>query len=256
MRDSPVTELSLRSISALAAAPPRVVRPEHLDHLPPDDPRARRARRDLQRVHRAMRSLSVLERTISRLHLHAPPRRLIELGAGDGTLLLRLLSALRTRWPGGDVILLDRHDLVSAATRAHLAGMGWTVQVLSADVIEWARSAHSERFDLCLTTLFLHHFQPPALTELLAAVAARADAFVACEPRRNSFSRLASQLLILLGANAITRHDAVTSVDAGFTAHELSALWPRSSATWRIEEYFAPPFTHCFAAQRLIGPPS
>ncbi|MDE2051786.1 MAG: methyltransferase domain-containing protein, partial [Gammaproteobacteria bacterium] len=209
---------------------------------------------DLQRVHRAMRSLSILLRAISRLHLQAPPRRIIELGAGDGTLLLRLLRALRTSWPGGDVILLDQHDLVSEATRTDLARLGWTVQALRADAIEWARSARGERFDLCLTTLFLHHFRPPDLTELLAAVAARADAFVACEPRRNAFSRLASQLLILLGANEITRHDAATSVDAGFAARELSALWPQGADAWRIEEYFAYPFTHCLAARRLIVP--
>ena len=203
-----------------------------------------------------MRSLSILLRAISRLHLHAPPGRIIELGAGDGTLLLRLLRALHAQWPGGDVILLDQHDLVSAATRTDLTRMGWTVQVLRADAIEWTRSAQSGRFDLCLTTLFLHHFRPPALTELLAAIAARSDAFVACEPRRNAFSRLASQLLFLLGANDVTRHDAVTSVDAGFAAQELSALWPQSAGAWRIEEYFAAPFTHCFATRRASVPSS
>jgi len=198
-----------------------------------------------------MRSLSILARAIERLDMHVPPRRILELGAGDGTLLLRLLRALRASWVGGDLILLDQYDLVSAATRAHFVDLGWSIQVLRADVAEWARSANREQYDLCLTTLFLHHFQAPALTELLAAVAVSADAFIACEPRRNAFSLLGTRLMFVLGVNDVTRDDGAKSVAAGFQAQELSALWPASSGAWRIEEYFAAPFTHCFAARRL-----
>jgi len=222
--------------------------------LPPDDPRARRSRVDLQRVHRAMRSLSILKRAIARLDIHVPPRRILELGAGDGTLLLRLLRAQRARWPGGDLILLDQHDLVSEATRAHFVALGWSVQVLRVDAMEWARSVHRDHYDLCLTMLFLHHFQTPALTELLAGVASSTDAFIACEPRRNALGRLGSRLLFLLGVNDLTREDGMLSVAAGFAASELSALWPQSSEAWRIEEYFAPPFTHCFAVRRSVRP--
>ena len=246
------------STSPSTGSPARVVHAEELDSLPPDDPRARRSRVDLRRVHRAMRTLSILARGIARLGLPVPPRRILELGAGDGTLLARLLRALRAKWDGGELILLDQHDLVSAATRAQFVDLGWRIQVLRADVAEWARSAHREHYDLCLTTLFLHHFQAPALTELLAAVAVSADAFIACEPRRNAFSRLGSRLLFVLGVNDVTVDDGIKSVAAGFAARELSALWPASSGEWRIEEYFAAPFTHCFAARRLslTCPPS
>lgn len=231
----------------------RVVRPEQLDDLPPEDPRARRSRRDLQRIHRAMRSRSIFVSAIEHLDIHVPPRRILELGAGDGTLLLRLLRALRPKWPAGDVTLLDRYDLLSAATRAEFSDIGWSVQVLCADAMEWARSGAREPYDLCLAALFLHHFEPSALSELISAIATRTDAFVACEPRRNTFSRVGSRLLVLLGANDVTRHDAVTSIQAGFAAHELSALWPERGDGWQLEEYFAAPFTHCFTAQRLTG---
>ena len=246
----------MRSTDASAGTAARVVRPEHLDSLPPEDPRARRARGDLRRVHRAMRSLSILTHAIAGSDLRVPPRRILELGAGDGTLMLRLLRTLRTRWRGGDVIFLDRQALLSEATRAHLAALGWNARVLCADAIEWARSAPREHYDLCLTSLFLHHFEQPALTQLLEGVAVCTDAFVACEPRRNAFGRLGSHLLVLLGANEVTRHDALTSVEAGFAARELSALWPAKSG-WRLEERFAPPFTHCFIARRLnVEPPT
>ncbi len=218
--------------------------------MPADDPRARRSRADLRRVHRAMRSVAILVRAIARLDLRTPPRRILELGSGDGTLLLRLLGTLRESWPGGEITLLDRHDLMTAATRARFGVIGWNARFLRADAVEWARSAHRQHYDLCLTTLFLHHFERPVLTELLVAVAASADAFVACEPRRNALSRVGSRLLLLLGANEVTRHDAVKSVAAGFADHDLSGLWPESSDGWKIEEGFAAPFTHCFAARR------
>jgi hypothetical protein len=101
-----------------------------------------------------------------------------------------------------------------------------------------------------LANLFLHHFDEPTLKILMAAIAARSDAFVACEPRRNRFAWCASRLVGVLGANAITRHDAVASVQAGFADRELSALWPHAQADWRCHEYVAPPFTHVFSAVR------
>jgi SAM-dependent methyltransferase len=227
-----------------------VLRPERLDHLPADDRRARRSRRDLQRIHRTMRSLRILVRAIERLPLNEPPRRILELGAGDGTLLLRLLCAMRARWLGGEVTLLDRLDLIDDAMRARFSRIGWSARTLRADVMDWGRSKDPEHYDLCIATLFLHHLEEPALGALLAAIAERSDALVACEPRRNALSRFASRLVILLGANAVTRHDAAASVSAGFTAGEISRLWTAHDPGWRIDEYFAWPFSHCFVAHR------
>ena len=243
----------MQSTSASVSLSARVVRAEWLDDLPPDDPRARRSRRDLWRIHRAMRSVSILLRAIARLHIHLPPRRILDLGSGDGVLLLRLVRTLRTSWSGGEVTFLDRNDLIGSTTRAELRALGWNVRVLRADALEWAASPFPEHYDLCLTTLFLHHLQPPALASVLAAVSGRADAFLACEPRRNALSSIGSRLVALLGANDVTRHDAVRSVAAGFRGHELASLWPSHRPAWRVDEYFAWPFTHCFAARRLIA---
>ncbi len=227
----------------------RNVLPELLDELEPNDPRARRSRRDLRYVHRAMGSLSILQRAIARLQLQAPPTRILELGAGDASFLLRLAQA-QPDWGGVVLTILDRHDLLSKETREAYKRLGWDLTVLRADVLEWAKEGHAQQFDLCVTTLFLHHFDRAALSVLMTAIAADSAAFVACEPRRNSFSWLASHLVWLLGANAVTRCDAVKSVAAGFVAQELTQSWPKAQADWRCEEYAAPPFTHCFTAVR------
>jgi hypothetical protein len=221
--------------------------PELLDHLDPGDPQARRSRRDLQRIHFAMGTMRALRLGIARLNLPQAPRRILELGAGDGTLLLRLARSFAKSWPAVELTLLDQHDLVSGQTRAAYEALGWQVSVLKRDVLAWSRLP-SLRYDLCVTTLFLHHFVGKDLSDILAAVAARSGAFVACEPRRNAWTLLASQLVGLIGANQVTRSDAVSSVAAGFRGRELTQLWPEAG-NWVLDETIALPFTHCFSTR-------
>jgi SAM-dependent methyltransferase len=226
----------------------RLVEGEELDGLAADDPRGCRSRRDLQRVHIAMRSVSNLRRAVAALQFAVQPRRILELGAGDGTLLLRFARAQRPRWNDVELTLLDRVDLVSGQTRAAYHELGWHVNFLRADALEWAASPQTRRYDLCFANLFLHHFESAPLALLLRAVAATTDAFVACEPRRSNLARFGSRLIVLLGANEVTRQDAVKSVAAGFTDRELSAAWNAAGGDWNLVEFSALPFSHCLAA--------
>lgn len=236
----------------------RVVVAEALDHLPPDDPAAVRSRRDLVRVHAAMGTRAIVRGAWQGL-VPPPeargPLRILELGAGDGTLLLGVARTLAPRWPQVRLTLLDRQPVVARATLDAYAALGWAAQSNVTDVADWIDdpAAHTERWDLVGTALFLHHFEPDALTRLLAAVAARCDRFVAVEPSRGWTSRIASHLVGLLGANAVTREDAVLSVRAGFRRHELSAHWPRDAGRWQLREAPAGLFSHVFTARRVGG---
>lgn len=232
------------------AAASRIVVPELLDELSPTDPRARRSRRDLRRVHRAMASLSILKHAIRRLRLAVPPRRILELGAGDGSLMLRLARTMNPPWQNVSLTLLDRHDLVSGATREAYQALGWQLTVLRKDALDWAAEAGAEPVDLCVASLFLHHFDGQMLTLLMHGIQVNAAAVVACEPRRSLLARAGSELVGLLGANQVTRKDAVKSVAAGFSARELTALWPDVNDAWVCEEYPALLFTHCFIGVR------
>ena len=238
----------------------RVVAAETLDHLPAHDPAAIRSRRDLVRVHRMMGTRSIVRagwQALVSSQRAREPLRILELGAGDGSLLLGVARSLAPRWPQVRLTLLDRQDIVSPATLEGYAAMGWTAQVLATDVLAWAdereqgpRGGAAARWDLISTALFLHHFEAGALDRLLAAIATRCDRFFAFEPDRAWLALAGSHLVGLLGANAVTREDAVLSVRAGFRARELSERWPGDAARWQLHEARAGLFSHCFSARR------
>jgi len=237
----------------------RALEPESLDHLAPDDPVAQRSRRDLRRVNAFMGARRILARALARAVVAGAgadananaPLRILELGCGDGRLMLDVARHRGDRWPRAHLDLLDRQSIVDAATLAAYAAAGWRARPVVADVLEWAEGAATEpRWDVVVANLFLHHFDGDALRKLLAACARRADALVACEPRRSRFALAASHLIFFLGANAVTRRDGVLSVRAGFIDGELGAAWPEAVPTWQVDEYDDGLFTHCLVARR------
>lgn len=239
---------------------PRRVSAETLDGLAEADPAAMRSRRDLQRIHRVMGTRTIVLRALRRLvtsHPPTQPLRLLELGAGDGSLMLGVARALGGRAPQVELTLLDRQDLVSKATLAGYLDAGWRAKVQVRDVLDWSSSSvdapagqGAPQWDLIVCNLFLHHFEGAQLRALLAAIESRSARLFACEPRRSWLALAASHLVGLIGANAVTREDAVLSVHAGFRGQELTRIWSQAMSGWRVEEYSAGLFSHCFSAVR------
>jgi hypothetical protein len=199
-------------------------------------------------VHRALRTVSGLNRALSRLRLAAQPKTILELGAGDGSLLLRLAAAVRPRWPGVRLTLLDRQPIVNSAAIEGYRRHDWEVTAVHEDALRWARQPARQRYDLTVATLFLHHFKDAELRALLRGVASQSRAFIAIEPRREMLAKAGSRLIGLLGTNSVTREDAVKSVDAGFIDGEITAAWPSTDKTWCTEEFRVLPFSHGFIA--------
>ena len=173
--------------------------------------------------------------------------RLVELGSGDGTLLLTVARRLGTQATPVRAVLVDRRPSVSAETRAAFASAGWQIETAEADVFEWLRRPQAERADLTLANLFLHHFREPELRDLLQRVSGQTTRFIACEPRRSTSAVIGASLLRFVGCNDVSLHDARVSVRAGFRHRELSNLWP-SDPSWQLNERSAGPFTHMFVA--------
>ena len=230
----------------------RIVKPELLDYLPATDSQAIGSRADIRRVNTIMGHAGILtqafrEHSLGRRALERP-LRIVELGAGDGTLMFQLArrwSALGLR---AEVTLVDRLALLSDETRSACAALGWQVQCLAADVFAGLAQA-PVRADVILANLFLHHFDDTRLKALLEQVAAKTSLFIACEPRRAPLALAASHLVGCIGCNAVTRYDAVVSVRAGFAGKELTALWPGQEG-WCLGECMAGLFSHRFVAHR------
>ena len=226
----------------------RSIESEWLDTLAPDDPRAMRSRRDLRRVNAIMLQARIMVRLLNTYCAGATPKRIIELGGGDGTLHARRCAQTAVagcrahpRRPAGHCCR-RRPAPASPRSDGGCASCRGTSSVFSATAarrpISWSAN------------LFLHHFGDADLARLLRGAAALAPLFVACEPRRSAFSLLASRMLFAVGCNDVSRHDAVASVRAGFDGTELSRLWPNEEG-WRLHERPAWPFTHCFVASSV-----
>jgi hypothetical protein len=246
----------------------RIVQPELLDQLPPDDPRALWSRRDLRRVNAWMRNHAIMARALRTSLSGCAPGQITELGAGDGHFLARVAKKVSSCWPGVSVTLLDNQKVMSPQTLGLFARLGWQAESIETDVFDWvnhrerrlpAGGLPDDKFDgpqdagapvVVVANLFLHHFENAKLAELLRAIAGRAQLFVAIEPLREAWPLFCCRLLWAIGCNSVTRYDAAVSVRAGFSGHELSALWPDDGG-WQLTERRTGLFSHLFVARKV-----
>lgn len=204
----------------------RVVEPELLDELPPQDRRALRSRLDLQRLNKLMKHSRVMANALSKNLGSVKSPRIVEIGAGDGDFLLRTTRRLQRQWPVGDATLVDRLNSFDPQIGTRFNDLGWRVHTEIADVLDWLRQLQPNAADAIVANLFLHQFRPDALAEMLRLAARSTNLFIAIETSRAWLPRLCGHFLWTLGCNSITRNDAQISIRAGFLGRELSALWP------------------------------
>lgn len=207
----------------------RVIVPEILDSLPPDDPRAIRSRRDLRWIDCYLGNSRWIVRELkSRI---SGPARIMEIGAGGGWLCESIHAALpASRLTGLD--LVPRPPGLTSAIDWKCGDFFQTLGDTDAEV--------------CIGSLILHHFTDPALREL----GERLQSFrqiVFCEPLRARLPLFLSKLSNpFLGE--VTRHDMPVSIRAGFRQGELPGLFGLDSKKWHIRE-----LSHWRGSLRLVA---
>jgi hypothetical protein len=221
----------------------RLVQPELLDALPSDDSRALRSRRDLRRVNLWMRNHSIMACALQNNFDGHTFGQITELGAGDGCFLLQVAKKINLQ--NVNAVLLDLQKNISTETLAAFSKLGWSAEVVVADVFDWPQAPA----EIVIANLFLHHFEDVELKELFCKIALRSKLFIAVEPHRFRFAFPCAQMLRFIGCSKITRHDAAVSIRAGFIRTEVSALWP-DKQDWRLTERRAGLFSHLFIAQK------
>jgi SAM-dependent methyltransferase len=227
----------------------RSLHSELVDDLPPEHPGAIQTRRDLRRINALMGHAGILARSLKKVFPKQPATRVLEIGAGDGEILLRVARRLADTWHDVNVVFVDLQDLLRDATKADFAAVNWGVRSVRANVFQWLSETADEKTDVILANLVLHHFSEAQLTTLFSIAAKKTDAFIAVEPRRGGWPLFCTRWLSLIGCGPVTCHDAPVSVQAGFREHELSSLWPRDGQ-WELVERSAGLFSHLFIARR------
>jgi hypothetical protein len=227
----------------------RMVLPELLDELPPEDAGARRSRRDLQRLNGWMGHAGIMARALRENRPEGQAQRVVELGAGDGRFLLSVARRLNGAWAGTQAILVDRLRVADGEVGGRFERAGWRARVELAEAGEWLRRAERVPAQTVISNLFFHQFPAEPLAELLRLAAKSANLVVAVEPRRAWLPGVCGRLLWVIGCNGVTRHDARISIRAGFAGRELTELWPER-AGWRLTERPAGLFSHLFIARR------
>lgn len=196
---------------------PRQLHPELLDSLSPQHPDAMHSRRDLRLINRFMGNYRWFDRALP--PLLRPRERVLELGAGDGSLARRL-----TRHD----LLVDAIDL-SPPPENWPAAQRWERH----DLLLFARYAD---YPVLIGNLIFHHFTDAQLTALGARITPHARVILACEPVRRPGSQLFFRFVAtLFGANHVTLHDAHVSIAAGFVGDELPRLLGLDPAAWDVQ---------------------
>lgn len=196
----------------------RVVESEIIDELPPDHPDVVRSRADLKVINFLMGN----ERWIARRIAGFPGARrkgVVEIGAGEGTLLARLAR----RYPG---IPLTACDL---APRPE--GLDESIRWDRRDVFD---SLAAISGGVLAANLFLHHFEDAEL-ERFRQYMANFEVICINEPHRTPRTIRDAGLLLPFVGRA-TKHDMIVSIRAGFLPGELPERLGLDSGEWRVRE--------------------
>ena len=187
----------------------RLIKPELLDHLPPEEARPNLA--DLVRINRSFGGHSVLRKTLASVAGKDERFTLLDIGAASGD-AARLIQEI---FPKSSITSLD-YNAVNLGTARH--------PKLLADAFRLPFNPAS--FDFVLSSLFLHHFEDARVVELLRnfyKIARRG--LLVCDLERHVVPNLFLPLSrFLFRWQRVTVHDGVISVRASFRAKELLHL--------------------------------
>ena len=196
----------------------RLVIPELLDHMPADDPEARRSRRDLRRINFFMGNERWICREVRRFP-EVAGHGIVEIGAGDG----ELCHQLALMFPNAPVAAYDlapAPDFPGSRVVWHQGDLFETPAPTGGGVL--------------VANLFVHHFEGAALTALGRWIRSF-DVILLNEPDRCHLPHVLGGIMHPF-MNRVTRHDMHVSIDAGFQPGELGNWLGLNDGGWQLSE--------------------
>ena len=195
-----------------------------------------RSLEDIDLVHRRWRADRVLVRHLApRLQAIGRTARILDVGAGSGSVADRLGAALSRVAPRARMVALNRQWRHLAAGRRHLRAR---LPAVGADAFRLPFAEGS--FDFAISTLFLHHFSPEENRAMLREFLRVArQGFAVLDLRRHLVPTLA---LALAGRTIFRAHtsvqDGVASLRQAYTRAEAGELARSASPTGRAVDVF------------------
>jgi 2-polyprenyl-3-methyl-5-hydroxy-6-metoxy-1,4-benzoquinol methylase len=197
---------------------------ELLDGDTLDEAALRRNLRDIRRINALLGWRAFTTTAVARVVRSEGLRAfsLLDVAAGSADMVAAIARWATRAKVKAELLATDINPRIVAIAREEVAGLG-TVRVERQDALALPYSPGA--FDMALCTLALHHFDPPAATELLRAMAQVARHVLVFDVARSRLAFLGAVLLTRVGGmDAMTRHDAPASVRRAYSRAELAAL--------------------------------
>ena len=212
----------------------RLILPEILDTLPPDQARA--SLQDLVRINRRWGGHSTLRSLLKETVEEGEAFSILDVGAASGDMGARI----RAWYPAAKVTSLDYLE-------SHLKQSQGQRVAADAFRLPFRRGS----FDYVFCSLFLHHFPNDRVVELLrnfGAVARRAVLVIDLERNPIPYYFIAWSRP-LLGWDPVTVHDGAISVEAAFRRKELEDLAGQAGLRNPRAKVFRPAFRIALVAE-------
>jgi len=205
----------------------RVLKPELLDTLPPEQARASLA--DLVRLNRYWGGHSTLRHLLAGVAGSGESFTLLDVGAASGD----MGACVRQWYPAARVTSLDALEShLAACAPPRVAGDAFRLPF------------RTKSFDVVFCSLFLHHFTDEETVRLLAGFGAVARrAVLAIDLERNPVPYyFVPWTRWIFGWDPVTVNDARISVEAAFRPHEMVALASAAGLVDPTAQVFRPAF--------------
>lgn len=199
--------------------------PELMDDPNADQGQLERSLRFIRMVNRrlggAAAALAPLQRWIGE-----DPVRIIDIGTGSADIPLAI-----SRWAAGagrrvHVTAVDASPAILEIARRHI-GSRVDIELVQADALKLMDRFEPGSFDYAHAGMFLHHLDDiDVMTVLRIMDRLTTGGLIFNDLLRGPVERLFIRLLVL-GQPAMVRHDAIVSVNAGFTRKEVLAMADR-----------------------------
>lgn len=210
--------------------PRRSLLPEKMDRedIPAGD--IHHALKELETVNRFLGGYNVILDALNKLEIKKEPLRIIDLGSGGGD-MLRAVSAWAEKKNIKIVMIgLDKNPVMTEfAAKISLYNSNISYQTM--DVLD--PELKNMKADICMSSLFCHHFDNDQLVRLLKHMKEVAgSAIIINDLQRHWFAYYAIKVLTaIFSGTYLVKYDAPLSVARSLTKKEWAALLEEAGIT-------------------------